>query len=60
MLSFTDITRDQLAMVIDVRNRSFGMGATDETWHRVAGEMIDQRRFVGVLDGDIVVVLDDD
>ena len=55
MLSFTDITRDQLAMVIDVRNRSFGMGATDETWHRVAGEMIDQRRFVGVLDGDTVV-----
>jgi predicted acetyltransferase len=55
MLSFTDITRDQLAMVIDVRNRSFGIGSTDETWHRVAGEMIDQRRFVGVLDGDTVV-----
>lgn len=55
MLRFTDITRDQLAMVIDVRNRSFGIGATDETWHRVAGEMIDQHRFVGVRDGDTVV-----
>jgi predicted acetyltransferase len=54
-LTFTDITRDQLDMVIDVRNRSFGIGSTGPEWRRAAGELIDGRRFVGVLDGDTVV-----
>src|SRR5262245_41413055 len=56
-LTFTDLTRDQLDAVIEVRSRSFGhMPTADrEEWRKVAGEMIDQRRFVGVLDGSDVV-----
>ena len=52
MLRFTDLTRDQLDAVIDVRNRSFGMGATGDDWRRAAGVLIDGRRLVGVLDDD--------
>jgi len=54
-LTFTDIVPDQLDRVIEIRVRSFGHGAADDAWRKAAVELIEQRRLVGVLDGDTVV-----
>lgn len=56
-LTFADITRDQLDAITEIRSRSFGHlpAANLADWRKMAGEMIDQRRFVGVIDGTEVV-----
>ncbi len=56
-LSFGDITRDQLDTLWDIRNRSFGHtpASEREQWRKNQDEVIDQRRLVGVYDGDRLV-----
>jgi predicted acetyltransferase len=56
-LSFGDVTRDHLDAQWDIRNRSFGYtpAAEREQWRKDQEEKIDQRRAVGVYDGDRLV-----
>jgi predicted acetyltransferase len=56
-MQLADLTRDHLDAVMQIRVRSFGHSPASEReqWLKRTGELADQRRLVGVLDGDTLV-----
>lgn len=56
-MHFADLNRDHLDAVLQIRVRSFGHSPQSERqqWLKRTGELADQRRLVGVLDGHTLV-----
>lgn len=51
-LTFGDITADHLDQVLEIRARSFGHIASRDEWLETANRQVQDRRFIGVFDGD--------